>query len=139
MQNTRISIETWLNLFAFDLLVVTLVVLVIFMAITPLQSSQPFVGLPISTTATKSPETERDLSITIISDDCVFFGREFVPMSVLDRRLASAPRNVDTTLRIRAAHNASYGTVRRVVRAAREAGYQRVTFVVRAPPETVPY
>ncbi|HEX6641175.1 MAG TPA: hypothetical protein VF215_08675, partial [Thermoanaerobaculia bacterium] len=100
----RISIETWLNLFALDLVVVTLVVLVIFMAITPLQSSQPYVGLPSSTTATKSPDTERDLSITIVRDDSVFFGREYVPMAVLDGRLAAAPRHADTTLRIRAAH-----------------------------------
>lgn len=131
----RISIETWLNLFALDLLVVTLVVLLIIMTMTPLQSSQPYVDLPISTTATKSPDTEQDLSITIFSDDAVFFGLEYVPMSVLDRRLAAAPRHADTTLRIHAAHNAPYGTVRRVVRAAQQAGYQRVTFVVRAPPE----
>lgn len=132
MQTSRVSIEAWLGLFAMDLLLVLLVVLILFMVMTPILPDRIFVDLPVSTSAVKSPEYDYDLEISVARADFVFFDGQ-VSMPELDRRLASAPRDKDTVVRIRAGREVPFGTIRRIVQSARQAGYSRVTFMVLAP------
>lgn len=136
MQTSRVSLETWLNLFALDLLFVLLVVLVIFMTITPMLPLRPWVDTPISTSAVKSPEGYRDLTVSIPIADLFILENKVVPFSELDRQFASAPGDKDFKVRIRAGRRVPFGDVRRVVLAAREAGITHVTFVFNAPPPT---
>jgi biopolymer transport protein TolR len=138
MQNSRVSIETWLGLFATDLLFVMLIVLLIFMTITPLRDLPVYVDVPTVSFAEISRETSDDLTISIPREDFIAFNDEIVRLADLDQRIASARRGVYTTVRIRAARNIPYGTVRRIVQWARDAGYTRVTFIVRGPAATTP-
>lgn len=133
MQNRRVSIETWLNLFALDLVIVLLVVLLIFMTIVPSMNQPIYVDVPTSSSAQKSPESADDLTISVPRAGVLVFREEVLSIAELDRRIAAAPRDAYTTVRIRAARDIPYGTVRRLVQSARQAGYTRVTFVVGRP------
>jgi biopolymer transport protein TolR len=133
MQNTRVSIETWLNLFALDLSVVMLIVLLIFMTTVPFMDPPIYVDVPTSSSAQKSPESGGDLTISVPRPGFLVFREEVLSLAELDRRIAAAPRDAYTTVRIRAARDVPYGTVRRLVQSARQAGYTRVTFVVGRP------
>jgi biopolymer transport protein ExbD len=128
---TNVTIERWLNLFALDLLLVLMVVLVIYMAMTPILPHYIYVDVPLSTTAKPSPDTVDDLTISIPNQDFIAFGGDAIRMSDLEGRLASAPRDSFTTVRIHVARAVPFRIVRRVVEAARNAGYARVTFMVR--------
>jgi biopolymer transport protein ExbD len=134
MKTSRVSLETWLNLFALDLSFVMLVVLVIFMTITPLVPFRPWVDTPVSTSAVKSPEGYRDLTVSIPIAGRFFLENEAVPINELDRRFASAPGHKDFVVRIRAGRRVPFGDVRKVVQAAREAGITHVTLMFNAPP-----
>lgn len=129
-QNPRIAIESWLNLFALDLLIFSVVVLVIYMAITPITEFLPVqVDLPESSAALNSPGFEHEVTVSV-RRDAIFLGPTVVDIAALDRRLASGPLD-RATLRVRAARDVPYRAVRRIVRSAQQAGFQRVTFVVR--------
>ncbi|MFL6248803.1 MAG: ExbD/TolR family protein [Thermoanaerobaculia bacterium] len=132
MQTSRVSLETWLNLFALDLLVVLLVVLVIYMVITPMFPFDLYVNVAESTSATPSPDSEEDLTINLPIPDQIIVENVAIPSSMLEQRLASAWRDRGR-VRIRPARDVPFGDVRRVVQAAQRVGYTRVTVVVRAP------
>lgn len=135
MQTSQVSIEKWLNLFALDLLFVMLVVLILFMAITPFSNLPVHVDVPTARFASHSPESSLDLTIHVPRPGVIVFNDELVSLAEIDQRLVPARRGVYNTVRIRAARNIPYGTVRRLVQWARDAGYTRVTFVVRRAPE----
>ena len=126
------TVERWLNLFALDLLFVLLVVLILFMAITPILPFRVYVDVPESAQAIASPDFEGDLTVDLPTADLTIVENVAIPPLVLDQKLASAWRD-RANVRIRAGRRVPFGDVRRVVQAAQRAGITRVTIVLRAP------
>jgi biopolymer transport protein ExbD len=137
MQNKRIATETWLHLFALDLLIVCVVLLVVCMAITPLNADFPLrLDLPESRTALRSPGFERELTVTV-RRDAIFLGHAVTDLAQLNRSLMSTHVDRDS-LRMQIARDVPFGTARRIVQAAQQAGFRTVTFVVRRAPQVGP-
>ena len=125
------TLERWLNLFALDLLFVLLIVLTLQIAITPIFPIQPYVDVPTSTSATRSPEHVEDLTIHLPLPELIIIGKVAVRLSEVEKQLVSARRD-GVNVRIRASRRVPFGDVRRVVQAAQNAGYTRVTILLRA-------
>ena len=130
MQTSRVSVESWLNLFALDLLFFLFVVLLVFVVCAPILPFQLYVDVPESKTAKRSPGFEDDLTINLPIAGQIIVDNLAVPNQMLEEQLASAQRS-QVNVRIRAGRRVPFGDVRRVVQAAQRAGFARVTIVVR--------
>jgi biopolymer transport protein ExbD len=135
MKTSRVSVESWLNLFALNLLFFMFVVLILYMAITPILPFEAYVDVPESKIAKPSPGYENDFTISMPIAGLIIVDNLAVPNRMLEERLASARRN-QADVRIRAGRRVPFGDVRRVVQAAQRAGITRITIVARAPKVT---
>lgn len=90
MQNRRVTTDSWLNLFALDVLIVLMVVLIIYMTITPISEHVAVpVNLPESTAAQRSPEYEYEPTVTV-NNDAIFVNHLAVRFVGLDQALRPA-------------------------------------------------
>ncbi len=111
---------------------VMLVLLVIFIIAAPLMSSRLQMDLPAMGPIVQTVETGQEVAVTVglTAQGQLFWGDEEVSAEQLQERLhASAQRDPETELQLRADENASYGQVARVMAMAQEAGLTRLGFV----------
>jgi len=109
---------------------VCLVLLIIFMVVTPMLQKGVNVALPETVTPEKMPENERQLEISIKSDDSVFVNQK--PIS--DEDLPDALKefhanNPDRDVVVKGDKRLKYKRVRQVMRLINEAGFTRVGLV----------
>ena len=109
---------------------VCLVLLIIFMVVTPMLQSGVDVLLPEGEHAEKKPGKEGDLIISIKQDGTVFIGQDWIP----DRNLVTylrAERQKDPTRQVmlKADKRINYGKVRMVMKAANEAEFEGVSIL----------
>jgi biopolymer transport protein ExbD len=134
------SVRDWFRLFSVSFLFVVLIIFIFFMLVLPIRPDVPaFVDVPTARAASKSPELEHDLTISVRANGMIYLEGTEVHVTALTRRLSAARRQgTDTpTVRIRADRAALFRNVRRVVIAARNAGFTRATFMVRQESVTV--
>jgi biopolymer transport protein ExbD len=109
---------------------VVLVLLIIFMVVTPMLSQGPPVNLPQAAEPPKKPEDSKQLVVTVQQRDEIFVGAQNVTRTdlpaVLREELLREPQS---TVVIKADAAAEYGSVKRVMLDVRDAGFRQVALI----------
>ena len=109
---------------------VVLVLLIIFMVVTPMLQQGVDVLLPGGPHAEKKPGEEGDLIISIKDDGTVFIGQSWVPDEDLVRFLrAEHESDPDRVVMLKADARLNFGKVRAVMKAANEASFARIAIL----------
>ena len=109
---------------------VCLVLLIIFMVVTPMLQSGVDVLLPEGPHSVKKPGKEGDLVISIKSDGTVFVGQDWIPDRDLTKYVtAEHQKDPNRNVMLKADKRINYGKVRMVMKAANEAGFTQVAFL----------
>ena len=109
---------------------VVLVLLIIFMVVTPMLQQGVDVLLPQGPHSEKKPGKEGDLTISIKQDGTVFVGQDWIPDRDLPRYLkAEHDKNPGRSVMIKADKRINFGKVRVVMKAANEAEFTAVSFM----------
>lgn len=113
---------------------VCLVLLIIFMVVTPMLQQGIDVLLPAGPHAEKKPGDEADLIISVKNDGSVFVGQSWIPDKNLATYLrAEHQRDPNRTVLLKADKRINYGKIRQVMRAANEAEFTQVAILTDAP------
>jgi biopolymer transport protein ExbD len=103
---------------------VCLVLLIIFMVVTPLLQKGVDVSLPETRNPAKMPEGAKQLNLAVKADGSVFVGQNWVPGEQLPATLADIYRqSPDKNVVIKADARIAYREVRRVLRLVQQAGF----------------
>ena len=109
---------------------VCLVLLIIFMVVTPMLQQGVDVMLPQGPHAEKKPGKEGDLLISIKSDGTVFVGESWIPDKNLVTYLrAEHQKDPSRAVMLKADKRINFGKVRQVMRAANEAEFTSVAIM----------
>jgi biopolymer transport protein TolR len=109
---------------------VCLVLLIIFMVVTPMLQQGVDVLLPQGPHAEKKPGKEGDLTISIKGDGTVFVGQDWILDRNLTRTLkAEHDKNPARAVMIKADKRVNFGKVRTVMKAANDADFHAVSFL----------
>jgi len=109
---------------------VCLVLLIIFMVVTPMLQKGVDVALPETNRPTKMPENERQLEVSIKQDGTVFINQKWVVDDALPDTLKGIhENNPDRTVVLKGDRRLKYKRVREVMRLLKEAGFTRVGLV----------
>ena len=109
---------------------VCLVLLIIFMVVTPMLQAGVDVMLPSGPHAEKKPGKQEDLIISIKSDGTVFVGQNWIPDKDLPTYLAAEyQKDPSRSVNLKADKRINFGKVRLVMRAANEAQFTRVAIL----------
>ena len=109
---------------------VCLVLLIIFMVVTPMLQQGVDVLLPQGPHAQKKPGEEGDLLISIKSDGTVFVADKWIPDKNLATYLrAEYQKDPSRAVMLKADKRINFGKVRTVMRAANEAEFTRVAIL----------
>jgi biopolymer transport protein ExbD len=116
---------------------VCLVLLIIFMVVTPMLQKGVPVNLPVTEDPEKTPDTEKQLLISVKADGSVYLGptvvRKEQVQSELDNIHAKAP---DREVAVKGDKLVKYGDVLDVLKACREVGFNNVGLI--AQPRRTP-
>jgi biopolymer transport protein ExbD len=111
---------------------VCLVLLIIFMVVTPLLQTGVDVALPETLKPDKIPENQKQLSVAIKVDGSVFVGQNWVPDANLKSQLQQVHTETpDKDVIIKADRRLKYKQVRSLMRLINEAGFSRVGVVTK--------
>jgi biopolymer transport protein ExbD len=110
---------------------VCLVLLIIFMVVTPLLQSGIPVLLPETSNPEKYPEGQKQVKVAIQEDGKIFLGQDWVPTKAelirrMDDMLTADPQK---EVVIKADRRLKYRDVREVMKALNEAGFTRVGLI----------
>ena len=109
---------------------VCLVLLIIFMVVTPMLQQGVDVVLPQGPHAEKKAGEESDLIVSIKTDGTVFVGQNWIPDKNLDTYLRSEhQKDPNRAVMLKADKRINFGRVRTVMRAANEAQFTRVAIL----------
>ncbi len=109
---------------------VCLVLLIIFMVVTPMLQSGMDVMLPEGPHAEKKPGDEGDLVISIKNDGTVFVGQDWIPDRDLATYLtAEHQKNPARAVMLKADRRLDFGKIRMVMQAANEAQFTQVAIL----------
>jgi biopolymer transport protein TolR len=103
---------------------VCLVLLIIFMVVTPLLQAGRAVQLPETVNPDKMPEGAKQLNVAIEQDGSVFVGDKWVPADQLLSTFQEIhERTADKEVVIKADRRIKYGEVRKLMKAINQAGF----------------
>ena len=106
---------------------VCLVLLIIFMVVTPMLQQGVDVTLPETVNPTKMPENSKQLTLAIKQDGAVFVGQNWVPKENLKATLAEVHTSTpDKEVVIKADRRLKYKDVRALMQLVNEVGFSRV-------------
>ena len=109
---------------------VCLVLLIIFMVVTPMLQQGVDVSKPETKNPTKMPENQKQLTVAMKADGSVFVGQNWVPDANLKANLEEAhASSPDKDVIIKADRRLKYKQVRNLMRMVNEAGFSRVGLV----------
>ena len=109
---------------------VCLVLLIIFMVVTPMLQQGVDVLLPQGPHAEKKPGKEGDLIISVKTDGTVFVGQDWIPDRNLSTYLkAEHDKNPGRNVMMKADKRINFGKVRTVMKAANDAGFTGVAIL----------
>ena len=109
---------------------VVLVLLIIFMVVTPMLQQGIDVLLPQGPHAERKPGEKDDLVISIKNDGTVFVGQSWIPDADLVRFLqAEQQKDPGRAVMMKADSRINFGKVRSVMKAATEAKFSRVAIL----------
>jgi biopolymer transport protein ExbD len=106
---------------------VCLVLLIIFMVVTPMLQQGVDVLLPEGPHAEKKPGKETDLIISIKPDGSVFVGQDWIPDKDVSKYIKNEfEKNRGRAVALKADKRINFGKVRMVMKAANDAGFTQV-------------
>jgi len=109
---------------------VCLVLLLIFMVVTPMLQKGVPINLPVTEDPEKTPDTEKQLQISVKSDGSVYIGsivvREDQVQSQLEEIHTKTP---DREIAVKGDRAVKYGKVLDVLKALREVGFNNVGLI----------
>ena len=109
---------------------VCLVLLIIFMVVTPMLQSGVDVLLPQGPHAEKKPGKEGDLIVSIKADGTVFVGQDWIPDRDLQTYLrAEYQKDPSRNVMLKADKRINFGKVRTVMKAANDAEFTSVAIL----------
>lgn len=109
---------------------VCLVLLIIFMVVTPMLQQGVDVLLPEGPHAEKKPGEQDDLVISIKQDGTVFIGQAWIPDQDLARYLvAEHEKDGERTVMLKADARLPFGKVREVMKKATDANFRQVAIL----------
>jgi len=110
---------------------VCLVLLIIFMVVTPMLQKGVDVALPETIDPGKMPENQKQLTISVKLDGSVFVQQNWVTAENLPATLKEIhDGNPDKTVVVKGDKRLKYKDVRKVMRLINEAGFTRVGLVI---------
>lgn len=109
---------------------VCLVLLIIFMVVTPLLQTGVDVSLPQTTKPEKMPESAKQLNVAIKANGDVFVGQAFVPLGELGEHLKGIyTATPEKDVAVKADKRLKYKEVRKVLALINEAGFTGVGLI----------
>ena len=109
---------------------VCLVLLIIFMVVTPMLQKGVPVNLPITEDPEKTPDTEKQLIISVKADGSVYLGSTVVRKEQVQSELDSIhQRTPDREIAVKGDRLVKYGAVLDVMKACREVGFNNVGLI----------
>jgi biopolymer transport protein TolR len=114
---------------------VCLVLLIIFMVVTPMLQKGIPVNLPVTEDPEKTPDTDKQLQISVKDDGTVYLGATVVRKEQVQSELAAIhEKTPDREIAVKGDKKVAYGAVLDVLRACREVGFNNVGLI--AQPKT---
>jgi biopolymer transport protein ExbD len=109
---------------------VCLVLLIIFMVVTPmLQKGKP-VMLPQTERPDKKPESDKELLISVQSDKTIFIDTKWYPDKDFQAKMKEiGERSSNKDVLIKADQRLNYGDVKNVMRMIKDAGFEHVGLI----------
>jgi biopolymer transport protein TolR len=109
---------------------VCLVLLIIFMVVTPMLQKGVPVNLPVTEQPEKTPDTEKQLQISVKADGSVYLGPNVVRKDQVESSLKEIfERTPDREIAVKGDRLVKYGEVLDVLKACREVGFNDVGLV----------
>lgn len=109
---------------------VCLVLLIIFMVVTPMLQQGIDVLLPVGPHAEKKAGKESDLVISIKQDGTVFVGQDWIPDAKLAKYLKSEhDKDGNRVVMLKADRRLNFGKVRMVMKAANDAQFSQIAIL----------
>ena len=109
---------------------VCLVLLIIFMVVTPMLQKGVPVNLPVTEDPDKTPDTEKQLQISVKADGSVYLGPNVVRKDQVESALKEIQeRTPDREIAVKGDRQVKYGDVLAVLKACREVGFNDVGLV----------
>lgn len=109
---------------------VCLVLLIIFMVVTPMLQNGMDVMLPGGPHASKKPGAKEDLMISIKQDGTVFVGQNWIPDRDLPRYLlAENQKNPTRAVMMKADRRIAFGKIRQVMKLVNDANFTSVAIL----------
>jgi len=109
---------------------VVLVLLIIFMVVTPLLSKGVPVNLPVTEGPQQTPDTEKQLQIAVKADNTVYLGPNIMRKESLESELKKIFEDDPAReIAVKADRTVKYGEVMDVLKACREVGFQDVGLI----------
>ena len=112
---------------------VCLVLLIIFMVVTPMLQKGVPVNLPVTNEPDKTPDTEKQLQISVKADGSVYVGPNVVRKDQVEATLKEVhERTPDREIAVKGDRLVKYGDVLDVLKACREVGFNDVGLIAQA-------
>jgi len=109
---------------------VCLVLLIIFMVVTPMLQKGVPINLPVTEEPEKTPDTEKQLQISVKSDGSVYLGSTVVRKAQVQSELeAIHQKSPDREIAVKGDKLVKYGAVLDVLKACREVGFNNVGLI----------
>ena len=116
---------------------VCLVLLIIFMVVTPMLQKGVPINLPVTEDPEKTPDTEKQLQISVKSDGTVYLGSLAVRKEQVNSELETIHQKTpDREIAVKGDRTAKYGAVIDVLKACRDVGFNNVGLI--AQPKKTP-
>jgi biopolymer transport protein TolR len=116
---------------------VCLVLLIIFMVVTPMLQKGVPINLPVTEDPEKTPDTEKQLQISVKADGAVYLGSNVVRKDQVQAELENIHQHTpDREIAVKGDKQVKYGDVLDVLRACREVGFNDVGLI--AQPKKAP-
>ena len=109
---------------------VCLVLLIIFMVVTPLLQKGVPVNLPVTEDPEKTPDTEKQLQVSVKADGTVYLGSNIVRKDEVKSALEELhERTPDREIAVKGDRQVKYGDVLDVLKALRDVGFNDVGLI----------
>jgi biopolymer transport protein TolR len=109
---------------------VCLVLLIIFMVVTPMLQKGVPVNLPVTEDPEKTPDTDKQLQISVRADGAVYLGPNVIRKDQVQSQLKEIfERTPDREIAVKGDRLVKYGDVLDVLKACREVGFNDVGLI----------
>jgi TolR protein len=109
---------------------VCLVLLIIFMVVTPMLQKGVPINLPVTEEPEKTPDTEKQLQISVKQDGSVYLGSNVVRKEQVQSQLEEIhSKTPDREIAVKGDKLVKYGEVLDVLKACREVGFNNVGLI----------